>query len=133
MVFSLKVLKKETIRFLIAGSFNTFFCYTIFIVLIFIGLESTLAMTIATLATICLGFFIMGRFVFACDLTLKRSLVFLAMQGGGYVININLLRLVSSTGVSDYLSGIISLLTTAVFTFFVSKHWVFIKPVARPK
>lgn len=133
MVFNSTILGKEAIRFIIAGSFNTFFCYAIFIISIFIGLESTLSMTIATLATICVGFFIMGRFVFACDLTLKRSLVFIAMQGVGYVININMLRLLTSTGASDYLCGIISLLITAVFTFFVSKHLVFIKSVPSTK
>lgn len=121
-----KVLEKETSRFIVVGSFNTLFCYIIFTISLFVGLEKTLAMTIATLTTIGLSFSLMGRYVFVSVLTLKRSLVFLAMQIVGYVININILRLVSWVGASDYLGGIISLLITAVFTYLVTKHIVFL-------
>jgi putative flippase GtrA len=128
-----KVLNKETSRFILAGSINTLFCYVIFSTLLLIGLGNTLAMTIATLVTIFLSYFLMGRYVFVSELTVKRSLIFLVMQGGGYAININTLRFVVWVGLSEYLAGVISLLTAAVFTYFMAKHVVFLKPVAHDK
>lgn len=91
------------------------------------GFESWLAMTIATAITICVGFLVMAGFVFGCAPTLRRSMAFVVMQGIGYLININILHLILRTGLSDYFSGIMSLLVTAIFTFLISKYIVFFK------
>ncbi|MDP1665888.1 MAG: GtrA family protein [Methylobacter sp.] len=124
---SKKLLKRESIRFIVAGSFNTLCCYLIFIMGLLAGLAPWLAMTIATAITICVGFVVMARFVFGCTLTLRRSMAFVVMQGIGYLININILSMISRTGLSDYFAGIMSLLVTAVFTFLISKYIVFFK------
>jgi hypothetical protein len=128
-----KLLTRETQRFIIAGSFNTLFCYVVFSILLFIGLGNIISMTIATLATIALSFFLMGRYVFGCDLTLKRSLVFFAMQSAAYIINIHILKLITWIGFSAYFGGIISLFLTAIFTYLVTKYLVFSKPVSNIK
>jgi putative flippase GtrA len=122
-----KLFRNQSIRFLAAGTFNTLFCYLIFTLSLMIGLESRLAMTIATIFTMCLGFFVMARFVFRVTPTLGRSKAFIVMQGIGYLININVLSLASLTEISDYLAGFMSLLITAVFTFCISKNVVFFK------
>jgi putative flippase GtrA len=124
---SVKLFSNQSIRFLAAGTFNTLYCYLIFILSMMLGLESSLAMTIATICSMCVGFFLMARFVFRVTPTLGRSKAFIVMQGIGYLININILSLASLTGISDYLAGFISLLITAVFTFFISKNVVFFK------
>lgn len=128
-----KLLNNETVRFIIAGSANTLFCYVIFTISLFCGLERTWAMSVATLATILVSFLVMGYYVFECGLTLRRFVMFFAMQGMGYVLNISLLTLISKSGVSDYLSGLISLLATAFVTFFMSKYVVFFKPITKQK
>lgn len=125
------MVKAEAVRFIIAGTFNTLFCYLIFSTALFVGLERTLAMTIATLITIPVSLFIMSRHVFACDLSIKRSVSFFIMQGVGYFFNISILLLVSWAGISDYFSGIISLSITAFLTFLISKYLIFYKSITR--
>jgi putative flippase GtrA len=129
----IKYLKKlstiEALRFVIGGTFNTIFCYLIFTALLVFDFEPALAMTIATLITIPISFYVMGRLVFSIELSIKRSILFLVMQSAGYIINISILLLVSRAGASDYISGVISLGTTAFVMFFISKFWVFHKPI----
>lgn len=121
------IIKKEALRFFIAGSINTIFCYILYIISLYSGFQRTSAMSFATLSTVFLSFIVMGRYVFASDLTKKRLAAFLLMHGIGYVFNIGILMLTSLSEFPDYLSGIISLSCTAIFTFFISKYIVFMK------
>jgi len=120
-----KLLQTEVIRFVIAGSFNTLFCYAIFVLSLLADLTNTMAMTIATLVTIFVSFFVMSRFVFVRDVAAKHYLRFFVMQSFGYLINIGILQLVLLIGISGYIGGIVSLSVAATFTFFVSKYLVF--------
>ena len=125
-ILRVKLLQREALSFIVAGSFNTLFCYTIFSVAFYAGLNSILAMTVAALLTIFVGFFVMSYFVFASQPTLRRSLKFFVMQILGYVINISILELILIAGISGYIGGSISLSTTAIFTYFISKYIVFV-------
>lgn len=120
-----KFLPAEAARFIVAGSFNTLFCYIVFILSLCAGLGGAQAMTIATLLTIFVSYFVMSRFVFVRDFTFGRYLRFFVMQGIGYVINIGMLQILMLAGISEYLGGIVSLLFAAIFTFFASKYLVF--------
>ena len=120
-----ELLQKKSVRFIVAGSFNTLFCYIIFCVALYAGLSSILAMTSATLLTIFVGFFVMSHFVFSRKPTLRRLLKFFGMQILGYIININVLELILIAGISGYIGGSISLGFTAIFTYFISKYIVF--------
>ncbi len=119
------LINSEALRFIIAGTFNTALCYAAFVLLLLIDIASTPAMSIAAVTTALIGYFIMSRFVFRCDLSISRSIRFFAMQGVGYAINICLLNLILLAGISAYLGGIISLIITATVTFFASKYIVF--------
>ena len=127
----IKFLKKlstiELVRFLIAGIFNTTLCYFIFTAALVLGFKSVLSMTLATFVTIPVSFYIMGRYVFASEFSIKRSISFIIMQSAGCIINISILLLVLWTGVPDYFSGLISLAITAVIIFCTSKFLVFDK------
>lgn len=125
-------LDNEALRFVIAGSFNTIFCYIVFVCLLLTGLSSTLAMSVAAIVTTLIGFFIMSRFVFRCDLNIQRSLRFFTMQAVGYITNISILNLILLTGITAYQGGIASLAITATLTFFTSKYIVFHKKAEMP-
>jgi putative flippase GtrA len=131
----IKFLKKlsaiELVSFLIAGIFNTILCYFIFTAALVLGFTSVLSMTLATLVTIPVSFYIMGRYVFASEFSIKRSISFIIMQIAGCIINISILLLVLWIGVPDYFSGLISLALTAVIIFFASKFLVFDKPTVK--
>ena len=124
-----QLINSEVNRFIVAGAFNTIFCYLVFTLAMFVNIERIFAMTIAYLVTIPVSFFLMGRHVFSRELSIKRAVSFFAMQVVGYGSNIGILQLMSWTGISDYLSGIISLATTAFLTFLISKNWVFHSPM----
>lgn len=121
------MLNNEKMRYIVAGIFNTVFCYAIFTIVLLFGAGRTVSMSIATVATVAMSFLVMGRYVFACELTMQRLVAYVFMHGLGYVFNITILNWVSHGGVSDQVSGVVSLAATALLTFFVSKYVVFFR------
>lgn len=117
----------ELLRFFSIGLINTIFCYCIYTGLVAFGFETVFAMTIATIFTVIISFYMMGRYVFGADLTTRRAVYFFMMQFVGYIVNIKTLNIAELTGYSENLSGLISLAISAFVTFFISKFCVFKK------
>jgi len=117
--------KTQLLKYLIVGSFNTLFCYSLYSLMIWNGNDSVLSMSLATLLTVMLSYFLMGKIVFKTKLTRINGLGFLVMQSFGYLCNMMILTLLEMVGFQNYISGLLSLCIVAILTFFIGKFLVF--------
>ena len=122
---SLTKIPEQIIRFLIIGTLNTGFAYGLYALFIFIGLHYTLAVLFSTLIGIFFSFKTFGNWVFF-NPDIRRIFRFAAVYGGCYVLNIGILKLLTSIGISNlYIAGLISSLLVAMVSFLFNKFFVF--------
>jgi hypothetical protein len=117
--------KMQLLKYIIVGSFNTLFCYALYSLMIWYRNGSLLSMSLASLLTVMLSYFLMGKMVFRTKLTSTNGLGFLVMQCFGYLCNMAILSLLERVGVQNYISGLLSLGIVAILTFFIGKFLVF--------
>jgi putative flippase GtrA len=113
-------------RFLIVGLFNALFGYSIFALLLFIGLHYTIATLTATILGVLFNFKTMGMFVFN---NAKNSLIikFVLVYTVAYLLNIACLKVFSMLSIDLYLAGFLMLAPMALLTFVMNKRFVFVK------
>jgi len=112
--------------FLLIGALNTLFGYSVFALLIFVGLHYTLAVLISTCAGVLFNFKTTGKIVFnSTDNTLlfKFILVYCVL----YFINILMLKIFLVMQINLYAGGAIAIMPMAILAFFLNKRFVFIK------
>lgn len=116
-------------RFLIIGLFNALFGYSIFALLLFIGIHYTIATLIATILGVLFNFKTIGMFVFN---NAKNSLIvkFILVYTVAYLINIACLKVFSMLSIDYYLAGLLMLAPMALLTFLMNKRFVFDKDSA---
>jgi putative flippase GtrA len=115
-------------RFLVVGGINTVFGYSIFALLIFIGLNYILAITLGTIIGIIFNFKTVGSIVFKSH---NNSLIirFFAVYGVTYLFNLVGLSIFNHYHVSNYIAGAILILPAAVIAFLLNKKFVFDKNI----
>ncbi|MEK4032798.1 GtrA family protein [Methylocystis sp. IM3] len=86
-------------RFLLVGSGNTIFGYSVFYMLLYIGCAPTAALAIATVIGVVFNFFTTGRIVFK-SAEAARLWRFGAVYGAVFVANAGLLEAASSLGLA---------------------------------
>jgi putative flippase GtrA len=112
------------IRFIVIGIINTIFGYSVFSVFIFLELHYSLASLLSTVAGIIFNFKSIGSYVFKNknnSLFLKFVLVYVIV----YLINLLLLKILSTLGLNYYLSGALVLLPLAIISFVLNKNIVY--------
>lgn len=112
------------IKFLIAGSFNTLFYYTMYALFIYLNFHYSNAVLIATILTMFVSFKTFGKFVFQKHdnrLIFKFTLLTLL----NYILNIFLIFLLKEYNYNDYIAGIIAAIFVAINSFLVNKFFVF--------
>jgi putative flippase GtrA len=118
--------KLELLRFLIIGSINTLFSYSLFCFFIAIKTPHVLAISLAYVCGVTFNFQTIGRFVFKSHnnrLIFKFTLVYLLL----YVINLGTIELTNHFIANWYLSGGITSIFCAAISFILNKYWVFKK------
>jgi putative flippase GtrA len=117
---------KRFSRFLVVGVVNTAFSYALFSLFIFLRLHYTLAVLLATVVGVLFNFKTTGRYVFSSrsNRVLYR---FLGVYTLTYFINIGMLRLLSSWGMSLYVAGLLLPLPVAVISFLLQHKFVFVE------
>ena len=118
--------KQELLRFLVIGSINTLFSYSLFCFFIAIKIHHVLAISLAFVCGVTFNFQTIGRFVFKSHnnrLIVKFILVYLLL----YVINLGTIELVNHFIANWYLSGGITTIFCAAISFILNKCWVFKK------
>jgi putative flippase GtrA len=118
------VIEKQFIKFLFVGGINTAFGYSLFALLIYIGLHYSIAVFIGTILGVLFNFQTTGKLVFGSH---DRSLMwkFFAVYGIMYFVNISGLYLLEKVIHNIYISGAILILPLAVLGFGLNKRYVF--------
>jgi putative flippase GtrA len=120
------ILNIQIIRFLLIGSVNTIFYYSIYCLFIYIGLDYRLCVFFATLIGIFFSFMTFGKYVFNnSDKKLIYKFIFVYMVL--YFLNIFLISRFQVYLDNYYLSGFLSAFFCTCISFFINKLYVFKK------
>lgn len=118
------MLKQQIARFIGIGIVNTLFGYSIYALLIFLGVGYIYAVFFSTVAGVLFNFKTIGRFVFQSnDNTLL--LKFFGVYGIVYVVNIGLIKGFSLLDIDYYTAGFLALVPCAGISFVLNKLFVF--------
>lgn len=125
--FSIKILKNQFFRFIIASGVNTIFGYLVFSFFIFLGLYYPIAVLFGTICGMLFNFQTIGRFVF---LNKKISLIFrfIGVYSITYVLFTLGVGLLIRVGLSSYVAGAIIIIPVGITSFILNKKLVFSKP-----
>lgn len=115
---------KQFIRFLLVGGLNTLFGYSLFALLIWVGLAYPIAIGLATAGGIAINFQTTGRLVFG-SAPLQRSGRFVAVYAVVYVINVVAVSLLLQLGLNVYVANALVILPLALLTYVLQRTFVF--------
>ncbi|MGV8835496.1 GtrA family protein [Cellvibrio sp.] len=121
-VFS--VLAVQFIRFLVVGVVNTLFGYSIYALLIYLGLSYIYALLFATILGVLFNFHTIGRLVFQSR---DKRLIgkFFAVYAITFCLNLLFINLMIKFELSAYLAGAFALVPTTILSFLLNKFFVF--------
>jgi putative flippase GtrA len=111
-------------RFILVGLINTLFGYSIYALMIYIGLSYDVALIISTVCGIIFNFHSIGKLVFnnfKYTLLFKFVLVYVLV----YFINLLLIKLFIWLGANAYLGGGLAIIPSAAASFLLNKYLVF--------
>ncbi len=114
----------QAIRFLVVGTINTGFIYSIYAAVIFIGLSYQLANLVALSAGILFSFKTQGRLVFGNpdNRLLGRFIVSWALI---YLCTIALIGRIIAFGFDPYTAGLLALPFSVALSYPLQKYFVF--------
>jgi putative flippase GtrA len=115
---------RQFLLFCMVGAVNTAFGYSIFAVLLFLGLGRALALLLATCAGVLFNYFSTGRIVFG-NRGAGKLPRFVASYGVVYVCNLAVMEALVALGVNAYAAGAISILSSTVIAFVLNRLFVF--------
>ena len=117
---------KQFITFFIIGLFNTAFGYLLFASFIWSGLAYPVATLLANCLGILFNYFTIGKIVFNNK---NHTLMwrFFLMYSCLYLINITIIKFANLIVHDLYISGMISMFSTALFGYFLNKTFIFTK------
>lgn len=118
------MLSPRFIRFLLVGGLNTVFSYSLFALLIWLGLPYPLAIGLATVAGVAFNFQSTGRLVFGAA-PLGRLGRFIAAYAFTYVLNVAMVAGLLQLGLNVYLANAAVILPLAMLTYMLQRSFVF--------
>lgn len=116
--------RSQFLRFLLVGGVNTVFGYSVFALLIFLGVYYPVALAVSTVAGVLFNFATTGRLVFKNrdnSLLTRFIIIYLPV----YLVNVVALKLLSELGVNHYAAQAISALPVALLSFGLNRRFVF--------
>lgn len=112
------------VRFVLVGVLNTAFSFSLYVLLVWMGLHFVTANLCATAAGIVFSFRTQGALVFGNrDWRLLRR--FVPVWIVVYVINIALIALLMQAGLNAYGAGAAALLPTVALAYLLQRRFVF--------
>lgn len=112
------------LNFLVVGVFNAIFGYSIFALLIYLGLHYALAIALATALGVMFNFKTIGHFVFSSKdnrKIVKFTLVYIFI----YILNTIGIKIINGLGLNYYISGLLMLCPLALISYFLNLKFVF--------
>lgn len=127
MKLAAETFDSRLLRFVAVGALNTAVGYLIYAGLLFVGFNYAMAAGFGTVLAVLFNFKSTGRLVFGSRD--NRLLVkFFGVYAVVYVVNVFGLWLITSSGVSPYTAGLITLAPAAALSFVLNKTLVFRSP-----
>jgi putative flippase GtrA len=112
------------LRFLLVGLLNTGFSYSLYMLLIWLGMHFAAANLLATLTGIAFSFRTQGALVFGSH-DWRRLRRFVPVWLGIYGINVGTIALLVEAGLDAYAAGAVALPPTVLVSFVLQKRFVF--------
>ena len=116
--------KTQIFKFIVVGLINTIFGYSLYALLLSIGMHFSAAVAISTILGVIFNFKTVGAFVFRSNDN-KKFIRFVLVYIIVYLLNISGIGLLTSTGASPFVGGALMLLPCAIATFVLQKKLVF--------
>jgi putative flippase GtrA len=117
--------------YLVVGAVNTAFGYSVFALLILVGLHYAVAALLSTILGVLFNFQTIGRIVFASR-DPSRIFRFVAVYGITYLLNVGALRLLRAEHLDVLLVQAVLVLPLAGLSFLLHQRFVFREEVAEP-
>jgi putative flippase GtrA len=123
--------RRKFLRFLAVGLLNSAFSYSVYALLIFLGVHYALAVLVANVLGVLFNFKTTGRLVFQSHdnrLIFKFVLVYASV----YLVSVSSLKILLWLGLNRYLAGALIALPMAGLTFTLMSRFVFKKRPVDP-
>jgi putative flippase GtrA len=118
------LLRREFLRYLAVGALNTGFSYSIYALLLWLGLAYFVANLIALVCGIVFSFQMQGRYVF--DNTSRRLFPkYMVLWVLIYFCNIALIKLLLVCGFNAYVAGALALPPIVLLSYVLQKYLIF--------
>lgn len=119
---------EQFILFLVMGGVNTVFYYSLYSLLIYMGLHYAAAVAAATVCGVLFNFQTFGRVVFK-DFQPRLLGRFIGVYIVVYIANVAGLKLLEMVGLTDkYIAGAVLVLPVALLGYILNKTFVFNRP-----
>jgi len=123
------MINRDVHNFLIIGSINTLFYYTLYSLFIYMEIDYKLSVLLATTFGVLFSFYTMSKYVFKNP---KKILIFKFIFNYIllYFLNIYIISLSYKYLVKDlYISGFVAVVVVAIVSYFTNKYFIFKKSV----
>ena len=124
MDFKIDNKKLLFIKFLLVGGLNTVFGYSVYAILLFVGLHFSVAAFFSTIAGILFNFKTTGYLVFK-NTDNRLIFRFFGTYFIVYLLNVFFLKIMKSININLYIGGLALLLPMALVSFWLMKKFVF--------
>jgi putative flippase GtrA len=114
--------RKKAVKFLVAGSVNFLFGYSIYAFFIILGVSYSLALLAATTLGICFNYFTVKKFVF--ESSKNAFILFVIGYVFQYILGVFLLGRIILVLDNELVAGICTMPILSVFSF-IANSWIF--------
>lgn len=114
------------LKFLAVGVLNTLFGYSLYALLIFIGLEVSLAILLGTIVGVLFNFKTTGTLVFGSRDN-RKLFRFVGVYTLLYFVNVAGVKTLMAAGLNSYLAGAVLLAPMAILSFLLNRKLVFLE------
>lgn len=118
------MVKKQIINFMLVGIINTIFGYSIYALLIFLGLNYILSVFFSTVLGVLFNFKTISKYVFESNnnkLIFKFMFVYFIV----FIVNIFLIKVFKIFDINDYFAGFFAIIPVAILSFLLNKFFVY--------
>jgi putative flippase GtrA len=123
--------QKQLLRFLLVGVLNTCFSYSIYVALVYVGLDYVLANLISIVIGVMFSFKTQATLVFGVAGN-RRILRFVLVWVCIYFLNLLAISWFIHRGFNSYVSGALVIPFIVVLSYLSQKYFVFRRPDIRP-
>ncbi|WP_416385437.1 GtrA family protein [Sulfurimonas sp.] len=117
-------MKRIVSSFILVGIMNTIFYYSIYVLFLYIGLEYSISVLLATILGVLFNFKTFGKYVFKDDDN-KLIFRFISVYIVLYIVNITIINIFNYYIQNYYISGFLAIFPTVTLSFILNKKIVF--------